>query len=62
MSGRPKSQVGLQKTVPERSVDSERQKSEISIKTSEHITLNDYSNTGVLKSESGCNAVINQKT
>lgn len=34
----PKPQVGLQKTVPERSVDSERQKSEISIKTSTHNT------------------------
>lgn len=33
MLGRPKTQDGLQKVVPERSVDSERQKSE-SIKTS----------------------------
>lgn len=33
MLGRPKTQDGLQKAVPERSVDSERQKSE-SIKTS----------------------------
>lgn len=39
MLGRPKTQDGLQKAVPERSVDSERQKSE-SIKTSKNKQTN----------------------